>query len=105
MKNYKKGIKMKNNDLDITEVKVFPLKDSLTNLKANVKVVINECLVLSGLKIMKGQFGHFLSFPNQSPGSPYKYYDTSSIGFRKKMQTNVLQEYVKVLGAVSSQVN
>jgi DNA-binding cell septation regulator SpoVG len=90
---------MKADNLDITEIRVFPLKDSLSNLKANAKVVLNECLVLSGLKIVKGQFGHYLAYPNQSPGSPWKYYDTSSMSFRKKMQNSVLQEYAKALAA------
>jgi DNA-binding cell septation regulator SpoVG len=55
--------------------------------------------VLSGLKIIKGQFGHFLAFPNQSPGLPFKYYDTRSMSFRKKMQNTVLQEYARALAA------
>ena len=57
---------------------------------------------LSGIKIVKGQFGHFLAFPNQAPGSPYKLFDTRSMRFRKKMQNSVLQEYAKVLTALTA---
>ena len=96
---------MKTKELDITEIRVFPIGDSLSDLKASAKVVLNECLVLSGLKVIKGQFGHFLAFPNQSPGSPYKYYDTSSMSFRKKMQNSVLQEYARALAALTPGVN
>ncbi len=96
---------MKEKDLDITEIRVFPLKNSLSDLKAHAKVVLNECLVLSGLKVVKGQFGHFLAFPNQSQGSPYKYYDTSSMSFRKRMQNSVLQEYARALAALTPGLN
>ncbi len=90
---------MNTKELEITEVKVFPLANALTNLKANVKVVLNDCFVLRGLKVIKGQFGHFMALPNLSPGSPNKLYDISSVNFRKKLQNMVLQEYAKALSA------
>lgn len=95
---------MNNNALKITQINVYPNKDSMSAFKASAKVVLNNCLVLNGMKVIKGQFGHFLSFPNQSPGLPYKFYETSSMRFRKSLQNSVLQEYAKKLanpGAVA----
>ena len=96
---------MNKDNLDITEIRVFPLRDSITSLRANAKVVLNKCLVLSGLKVIKGQFGHYLAFPNQAPGSPFKYYDTSSMNFRKRLQNSVLEEYARALAATMPGAN
>ena len=51
--------------LAVTEVKVFPLKDSvnLGHLKGLAQVVLNDQLVIRGLRIMDGLNGLFVSYP------------------------------------------
>jgi DNA-binding cell septation regulator SpoVG len=102
-------VKMDNNTnqckaegLTITQVRVFPYEGPVAGIKAKASVVLNHCLVLKGLKVMKGQFGHFLSFPTQSPTSPYKAYDTSSLQFRKELQHEVLRAFAGSLCASGS---
>jgi len=92
-------MKKKTKGLHATEVKVYPQLKTGSNIKARVKVVLNDTLVLNGLKIIKGQFGHFISFPNQQPGSPFKVYDILSFHLRRTLQNDILKEYAKALAA------
>ena len=89
--------KTKKKGLHATEVKVYPRLKSNSPIKAIVKVVLNDALVLNGLRIIKGQFGHFISFPEQQPGSPFKVYDILSFNMRRRLQDEILQAYAKAL--------
>ncbi len=90
---------MNNTELVPTSIKIYPDLDLTSHIRARVKVILNDSLVLNGMKIIKGQFGHFLSFPNQEPGSPFKIYDVFSFRLRKSLQNRVLEEYIKVLSS------
>lgn len=92
---------MKKSTLEITDTKVYLPKKMKTDssFKASVKVILNDCLVLNGLRIIKGQFGHYISFPQQKEGSPFKIYDILSSDLRKRFQNEILKEYAKTLAA------
>lgn len=51
--------------LRITEVKVFPFKDSpsLGHLRGLAQVVLNGCLQIRGLRVMEGVDGLFVGYP------------------------------------------
>lgn len=51
--------------LAITQVQVFPFKDSvnLGHVKALAQIVLNDQLVIRGLRIMEGEYGLFVSYP------------------------------------------
>lgn len=53
------------NCLAVTQVQVFPLKEGLGSktLKAFAQVVLNDQLVIRGLRIMDGVNGLFVSYP------------------------------------------
>ena len=51
--------------LAITQVQVFPFKDSvnLGHVKALAQIVLNDQLVIRGLRVMDGVNGLFVSYP------------------------------------------
>lgn len=50
--------------LAVTSVQVFPFKDSpLATMKAMATVVLNDQLVIRGLRVMNGVNGLFVSYP------------------------------------------
>lgn len=83
------------NELEITSTNIkLPEADTVSdNLKAFVSITFNDCFVVKGLKVIKGQWGHFISFPSYGEGSPYKIADTNSISFRKYIQNTILKAY------------
>lgn len=51
--------------LAVTQVQVFPFKEgpSLGHVKGLAHIVINNQLVIRGLRIMDGEYGLFVSYP------------------------------------------
>lgn len=51
--------------LAVTQVQVFPFKEgpSLGKMKGLAQIVINDQLVIRGLRIMEGEYGLFVSYP------------------------------------------
>ena len=51
--------------LAVTRVQVFPFKEGpqLGHLKALAQVVLNEQLIIRGLRVMEGEYGLFVSYP------------------------------------------
>src|SRR5262245_46585969 len=49
--------------MDITEVRIFPVEEE--KLKAFVSVVLDECFVVSDIKIIEGAGGLFVSMPSK----------------------------------------
>lgn len=51
--------------LAVTQVQVFPFKEgpSLGHVKGLAQIVINNQLVIRGLRIMDGEYGLFVSYP------------------------------------------
>ena len=50
--------------LTVTHCQVFPLKETMGKTRAFARVVINEQLQLTGLRIIDGSNGLFVSYPN-----------------------------------------
>ena len=49
--------------MDITEVRVFPVDDE--KLKAFVSIILDDCFVISDIKIIHGPKGLFVSMPSK----------------------------------------
>lgn len=51
--------------LAVTQVQVFPFKDSINlgHIKALAQIVLNDQLVIRGLRVMEGVCGLFVSYP------------------------------------------
>jgi DNA-binding cell septation regulator SpoVG len=59
------------------------------------QVVLNNMLVLRGLKIRYGDFGYYVSFPHSPKGVAYKFYEITSMKFRLFLEKEVLAEFHK----------
>ncbi len=49
--------------MEITDVRVFPVQEE--KLKAFVSIIIDECFVVSDIKIIEGASGLFISMPSK----------------------------------------
>ena len=49
--------------MEITEVRVFPVGED--KLKAFVSIIIDDCFVVSDIKIINGNNGLFISMPSK----------------------------------------
>ena len=86
----------------ITNISVYTLNDSNSKTVALATVTISDCLVLTGLKIVKGKKGMFVSMPQRKLSKPDKngneYADiffAVTNNFREELNNAVLDEYDK----------
>lgn len=87
--------------LAVTGVKVFPFKDgaNLGNMKGCAQIILNDQLVINGLRIMDGENGLFVGYP---PDCFYKGEDLRSVCFpitrqlREHIENCVLEKYMEV---------
>jgi stage V sporulation protein G len=61
---------MKNNNLEITDVKIFMLKNESSNngngkTKAFASIVLNDAFRVTGIRIVEGEKGLFASLPRR----------------------------------------
>ena len=84
----------------ITNVSVYTLNDSNSKTVALATVTISDCLVLTGLRIVKGKKGMFVSMPQRKLSKPDKngneYADIFfpvTHAFREDLSNAVLDEY------------
>lgn len=86
----------------ITNVSIYTLNDSNSKTVALATVTVADCLVLTGLKIVSGKKGMFVSMPQRKLSKPDKngneYADIFfpvTHGFREEINNAVLDEYDK----------
>ena len=88
-----------NDVLRVTNVKVFPFKEGLSmgRFKAVANIVLNDQLLLRGLRVMDGENGLFVGYPFD----PFRKGDEySNIFFpmtrelRDEIETKVLEAYM-----------
>lgn len=86
----------------ITNVSVYTLNDANSKTVALATVTIDDCLVLTGLRIVKGKKGMFVSMPQRKLSKPDKngneYADIFfpvTHDFREELNNAVLDEYDK----------
>lgn len=82
--------------MTITQVKVFPVAEE--KLKAYVSIVLDECFLVSDLKVIQGPNGLFISMPSKRKKNG-EFKDIAhplNRETREKMERRILEEYEKV---------
>ena len=86
----------------ITNISVYTLNDANSKTVAIATVTISDCLVLTGLRIVKGKKGMFVSMPQRKLSKPDKngneYADIFfpvTHDFREELNNAILDEYDK----------
>ena len=82
--------------MDITQVKVFPVEEE--RLKAYVSIVLDDCFLVSDLKVIQGPNGVFVSMPSKRKKNG-EFKDIAhplNRETRERMERRILAEYEKV---------
>lgn len=86
----------------ITNVSIYTLNDANSKTVALATVTVADCLVLTGLRIVKGKKGMFVSMPQRKLSKPDKngneYADIFfpiTHDFREELNNAILDEYDK----------
>jgi len=85
--------------MEITEVKITPFEGE-GNTKGYVRVVIDESLVLSGIRILNGKYGFFVVFPQRESkdGSKIDIFYPITKETRQYFSDTILKEWEKIGG-------
>ena len=82
--------------MNITQVKVFPVAEE--KLKAYVSIVLDDCFLVSDLKVIHGPNGLFISMPSKRKKNG-EFKDIAhplNRETRERMERRILEEYEKV---------
>lgn len=81
--------------MEITQVKVFPVEEE--KLKAYVSIVLDDCFLVSDLKVIQGPNGLFISMPSKRKKNG-EFKDVAhplNRETREMMERRILAEYEK----------
>ena len=81
--------------MKITEVRVFPLYKKDSTLKAFASITIEDAVCITGIRIVEGKLGLFVSMP-QSKDNEGEYHDVAfpiTKEAREEIQDAVLDAY------------
>jgi stage V sporulation protein G len=83
--------------MEITDVRVFPVDED--KLKAFVSIILDDCFVVSDIKIISGNNGLFISMPSKKRknGTFRDIAHPLNNETRKKIEEKVLARYREVL--------
>jgi stage V sporulation protein G len=84
--------------MEITEVRVFPVKDD-DKLKAFVSIVLDNCFIISDIKIINGNKGLFISMPSKKrkDGTFRDIAHPLNSETRKAMEDVILNKYENII--------
>lgn len=93
--------------LAVTAVHVHVFQDmpNMGKMKAVADIVVNDQLQLRGLKVVDGQNGLFVSYPNDPfyKGEDYRsIYQPIGRQFRDHVENCILEKYQEILSGVAS---
>jgi len=85
--------------MEITEVKVFPAKETGSRLKAYATVVFDNCFIIRDLKIIEGDKGLFVSMPSRrrKDGTFRDIVHPLNSETRKKIEDSIVAEYKNIV--------
>lgn len=85
--------------MDITEVKVYPVRKLDEKLKAFVTIILDDCFVIRDLKIIHGHGGLFVAMPSRkkADGTHADIAHPLNNDMRQRMESVILDEYNRVL--------
>lgn len=81
--------------IEVTDVRVRLVQNKKSRLKGFASITLNDCFVVTGLKIIDGNDGLFVAMPSEK-GSDGNYYDIAfplNGELREEIQKIVLDEY------------
>ena len=92
--------------MKITEVKIFPVKDS-GRLKAYATIVFEGAFIIRDLKVIEGDRGLFVSMPSRrkKDGTFKDIAHPLNSEMRKMVEDSIIDEFKKVQGLEESGVN
>jgi stage V sporulation protein G len=82
--------------MEITQVKVFPVEEE--RLKAYVSIVLDDCFLVSDLKVIQGPNGVFVSMPSKRKKNG-EFKDIAhplNRETRERMERRILSEYQRI---------
>jgi stage V sporulation protein G len=85
--------------MEITEVKVYPVRKPDDKLKAFVTMILDNCFVIRDMKVIYGNTGLFVAMPSRKKADG-TYADIAhplNTDMRKCMEELVLEEYKRVM--------
>ena len=84
--------------IEITEVKVYPAKDS-GKLKAYATIVFENCFIVRDLKIIEGDKGYFVSMPSRrrKDGTFRDIVHPLDSETRQMVEDEIIKEYHKLV--------
>lgn len=84
--------------IEITEVKVYPAKDS-GKLKAYATIVFENCFIVRDLKVIEGDKGYFVSMPSRrrKDGTFRDIVHPLDSDTRQMVEEHIIKEYQKLL--------
>jgi stage V sporulation protein G len=65
---------MSTNKIQVTDIQVWPTRNGESRVKAMVAVTLNGALKLSGLRLIEGKNGLFLSYPSEKKPGTDQYF-------------------------------
>lgn len=83
--------------MEVTEVRVFPIEED--KLKAFVSIILDDCFVVSDIKIINGTNGLFISMPSKrrKNGTFRDIAHPLNNETRRKIEDKVLAKYREVV--------
>ncbi len=81
--------------MKITEVKIYPAKESGTRLKAYATIVFENAFIVRDLKVIEGEKGLFVSMPSRrrKDGSFRDIAHPLNGEMRKHIEESIINEY------------
>lgn len=85
--------------MDITEVKVFPIRKGDDKLKAFVTLTLDECFIIRDLKVIQGHTGLFVAMPSRrkQDGSYVDIAHPLNQETRDQLERAILEEYERTV--------
>ncbi len=89
--------------MNITEVRVWPVRNKESKIKATASIVIDGAIMIHDLRVVEGSNGLFVAMPSRKT-TDGNYRDIAhpiTAEAREVIQNKVLAEYQKLLASVS----
>src|SRR5262245_21450092 len=88
--------------MEITDVRVFPVDEE--KLKAFVSIILDDCFVVSDIKIINGASGLFISMPSKKRknGTFRDIAHPLNSETRRRMEEKILEKYRETLARRAS---
>ncbi|MGI6455607.1 MAG: septation regulator SpoVG [bacterium] len=91
--------------MEITEVKVYPVRKADDKLKAFATIILDDCFVIRDLKVINGNSGLFVAMPSRKKADG-TYADIAhplNNDMRNRMEDIVIGEYKRILESMASE--